>query len=90
MYKFEEVYETLVGLRDKMARVPGVEDISAEGTPFAKAYQNLWDSRISLGKRFGVDFEDQDLERIMHAVQEIEKEIARHMYHYGAQFAEKE
>ena len=80
MSQFEDVYETLVGHREAPFAVPGVQSIAAEGSAYSLAYQTLMDARLSLTRRFGMDFEDKDLERIMEAVATIEKEIAEGMF----------
>ena len=76
MNNFEDIYETLIGLREPEAAAPGVECIALEGTPYANAWQELMDARMRLAKRFGIEFEDEDLERIMEAVAVIEREAA--------------
>ena len=80
MNQFEEVYETLVGHREAPYAVPGVQSIAAEGSAYSLAYQALMDARLSLTRRFGMDFEDKDLERIMEAVATIEKETAKGIF----------
>ena len=59
MSQFEDVYETLVGHREAPFAVPGVQSIAAEGSAYSLAYQTLMDARLSLTRRFGMDFEDK-------------------------------
>ena len=85
---FEDIYETLVGERVPEAAVPGVESIASEGSAYSEAYQSVMEARMNLARRFGMDFEDEDLERIMNAIAVIEKETAKGMFRYAAaQFA---
>ena len=77
---FEAIYETLIGQRIPQTAVPGVESIASEGTAYSEAYQTLMEARMNLTRRFGMDFEDEDLERIMNAIAVIEKEIAKGMF----------
>lgn len=81
MNNFEDIYETLIGLREPEAAVPGVESIAVKGTRYSEAWQELMDARIRLAERFGIDFEDADLERIMDAVAVIEREAACAIFH---------
>jgi hypothetical protein len=80
MCDFEEFYETLTGHREGPFAMPGVVNIAEEGSAYSRAYKTLMDARISLTRRFGMDFEDKDLERIMEAVAVIEKEVARGVF----------
>ena len=80
---FEAIYETLIGQRIPEAAVPGVECIAVPGSPYAAAWETIMEARLSLARRFGMDFEDQDLERIMDAVSVIEREAAKGMFRYG-------
>ena len=77
MCDFESFYETLTGHREGKFAVPGVACIAEEGSAYSRAYQTLMEARLSLTRRFGMEFEDKDLERIMEAVSVIEKEAAR-------------
>ena len=77
IYDFDAFYETLIGERIPAMCMPGVVCIAEEGSAYSRAYKTLMDARISLTRRFGMDFEDKDLERIMEAVSTIEKEVAR-------------
>ena len=80
MCEFEVFYETLTGHREGQFALPGVASIAEEGSAYCRAYQTLMDARLSLTRRFGMDFEDKDLERIMEAVSVIEKEVARGVF----------
>ena len=66
-----------------------VENIFVQGTEFNDAYEDLAIARENLCERFGMDMEDEDLERIMNAVLTIEREIARHMFYYGVEHAKR-
>lgn len=80
MTDFESVYGSVLGYLTPESRIPWVEDISREGTPYDRACQELWDAREHLCLRFGLDREDGDLERIMNAVLKLEKEAARGVF----------
>ena len=77
IYDFDAFYETLIGHREEQFAVPGVVCVAEEGSAYSQAYQALMYARLSLTRRFGMEFEDKDLERIMEAVSVIEKEVAR-------------
>ena len=80
MSEFEAIYESLTGQRLPEAAMPGVEDLSREGTPYSRAWQELLSARDSLVRRFGMDPEDRDLERMLNAAMRAERETALGMY----------
>lgn len=87
---FERIFFTLTGDYQHTAAVPWVRNISIEGTDYDQAFQDLWDSRSNIGERFGIIWEeDRDLERMMNAICVIEKNVARCMFEYGIQYAER-
>ena len=90
MELFEDIYASVTGCATAEAKVPWVDSIFVEGTVYSDAYQELWDARLRLGQRFGVEFTDEDLETIMGAICDIEREIARYMFHYGMEYAKRE
>lgn len=57
-----------------------MRSIAGENTAYSKAWQALTDARLSLTRRFDIDFEDKDLEQIMEAVAVIERETALGMF----------
>jgi len=50
----------------------------------------LWDSRVSIGNRFGIHWEeDPDLEQIMQAISDIEECVAMEMFLHGIEYAKR-
>ena len=89
MDDFEEIYATMTGDRRLNGGVPWVESASVEGTDFERAYRELWMVRERLCRRFGMEWEDGDLERIMNAVMDLSEDVARRMFRYGIEYSER-
>ena len=51
-----------------------------------KRYGDVLDAYQRLCVRLGTQDEDEDVETIIHAFMDIEKELCYRMYRYGAQF----
>lgn len=87
---FESIFHTVTGNHRFTPGVPWVRNLCAEGTPYSQAYQTLWDSRVSIGERFAIPWEeDEDLERMMNAICDIETAIALEMFRYGMEYAQR-
>ena len=89
MDDFEEIYATMIGDRRLQGGVPWVENASVEGTDFGSAYRDFWVVREHLCRRFGMVWEDEDLERLMNAVMCLSEDVARRMFRYGIEYAER-
>ena len=89
MTDFERIRDSVLGYLSEPNRLPWVENISREGTAYAQAYQDFWTAREHLCERFQLDWEDEDLERIMNAVLLVEKDVARGMFDAALTYAEK-
>lgn len=84
-YFIEMVYETLRGQLVDDARIPGVENIFADGSLCDRLYSEVYDANQRLCSRLGVA-EDDDVEIIINALIEIEQQISYQMYLCGARF----
>lgn len=82
----EEIYDTVNGGMSPGFEVPGVENAFAEGSLCAALYQQVFDAERRLEERLGVDGEDEDVETIMGAMCDIQRELCFRMYFYGAKF----
>ena len=80
--KINDVYETLIGVRGKNHRVPGVENAFLPGTYCAQQYAHLNACRQRLWDRLGCE-DDQDLEEILCAMESIQRELCFKMFQYG-------
>ena len=89
MDDFESIYLTATGGLVPEARVPWVKEICGEGTPYAQAYRDFWDAREHLTERFPLEWEDEDLERIMNGIMHLEREVARQMFLNGIEYAKR-
>ena len=64
-----------------------VENAFVPGTQFSEAYQDFWNAREHLCERFGIDFDDDDLELFMDGLMKLEEDLGRRMFLYGIQYA---
>lgn len=78
-------YETMACHVIEGYRMPGVEDAFAEGTYCWARYQEAMDARDRLLDRLGVDDEDNDLECMISAFEDIQQKLCLQMYRYGAE-----
>lgn len=89
MDDFEEIYATVTGDRQLSGGVPWVENAFVEGTDFTRAYRDFRIAREHLCRRFNLDWEDEDLERLMDAVLCLSEDLARRMFRYGIEYANR-
>ncbi len=80
MSQFEDIYETMLGLRILQACVPGVENAFAEGTLCDRAYEDMRRAYERLCMRLGVTDNDKDLDDMVYAMEAIQQDLCRRMY----------
>lgn len=85
----EDVYETLQGETNPAFMVPGVENAFEEGKKCALLYKEIYDAQRRLETRLDVEPYDEDVEKVITALLDIQKELCFKMYKYGAQFGLK-
>ena len=66
----------------------GVENAFAEGSYCASCYHEISEAYERLRDRLGVVDEDEDVEIIIGAFENIQQELCCRMYSYGVQFGE--
>ena len=86
---FELIYLKVTGNLRKEIDLPWVEDAFVEGTDFQQAYDTFWEARENLCRRFGMDWEDEDLERFMDGLITLERDLAQRMFYYGMVYARR-
>ena len=86
--KMEWAYETMACHVVKDYRMPGVENAFAEGSYCLARYNDAMDAYERLRNRMGVVDEDNDVEIIISAFEDIQQELCYRMYRYGAMFGE--
>lgn len=86
----DDVYDTLRGLTIPEARIEGVENAFAVGGKCERLYAQMLEAYERVCARLGAADEDKDVEIIINALMEIEREISHKMYAYGARFGMKE
>ena len=86
---FEKIFHSLTGMIRPQYRVLWTPNISVEGTPYAQAYQILWDARMQMVENYGIEFECDELEDIMNAILDVEDEIGFYMFQMGMEYEKR-
>ena len=81
-----DIYLTLQGLLTPEAAVPGVPDLFAPGSPCEQEYASLQEACQRICARLGVE-EDQDLNRILDSLENIQAALCREMFRLGMERA---
>ncbi len=79
--KFDDVYETMLGLREERFQAPGVENAFEEGCLCAEEYEKMRSAYARICLRLGMGEEDRDLETMVAAMEAIQKDLCCRMYH---------
>ena len=82
----EEIYDTLCGAVAPGLEKPGVENAFAIGESCELLYRKVYDAERRLEQRLGVEQEDEDVQTIIDALLDIQRELCFRMYCYGAKF----
>lgn len=80
---FRRIFNIAMGVYDPKPPFTWVTDSFAIETKYSQACEDIWKARESLCFRFGLDEEDEDLERIMNAIMDAEEDLGRRMFLYG-------
>lgn len=88
-HDFEKIYYTMTGDLLPECCVPWVEDAFVEGTVYNQCYKNFWIAREHLCERFGMEWEDDDLELFMNSIMDLGEDIAKRMFRYGTEYAKR-
>ena len=92
MDNMEEIFQQIFRISmDEQKPEPPFEWVTcnfAPGTEFSEAYEEFWKARENLCFRFGMNEEDEDLERIMNGLMKLEEDLSRRMFYYGVKYAQ--
>ncbi len=80
MDQFMWVYESMLGLLEADAQMPGVENAFADGMVCTRAYEEMRSAYERLCRRLAQTDEDPDLNQIVESMEIIQKELCRRMY----------
>lgn len=86
--KAQWAYETMACQIVAEYQMPGVKNAFREGTFCMQRYNEAMDAYDRLRSRLGVQDEDKDVECMICAFEEIQRELCLRMYHYGATHGE--
>ncbi|MBR3999947.1 MAG: hypothetical protein IKI93_16575 [Clostridia bacterium] len=84
--QIEDIYYTLIGTIQEQFRVPGVENLFAEGSECMNCYYEMLAAYERLCERLGVVDEDEDVEDIIDALMTVERKVSMKMFEYGMKF----
>lgn len=85
----QEVYDSLCGQLVPEYRLAWVENAFDQGSICDLAYGQVYDAYGRLRRRLGVRNEDPDVESILDAMLEIQREMCRRMFFCGVRYAEE-
>ena len=85
--QIQDIYFTLTGVMQEQFRVPGVENLFAEGSECMNWYSEMLAAYERLCERLGVLDEDADVEVIIDSLMSIERKVSMKMFEYGMKFA---
>ena len=80
----EAVYLTLMGQLLPEYQVPGIENAFAPGSKCADLYRRIYNAKLRLCQRLGVTDDDEDIEDIANAYEDIMEYLCEKMYAYGS------
>lgn len=86
--KVEWAYATMACFLKEEYKMPGVEDAFTMGSYCESRYRDIWDAYARIREKLGVKDEDEDMELIIGAFEDVQRELCFRMYHYGAKFGE--
>ncbi len=75
---FEEIYLTAIGEAAEPLR--WVQEVIGSDDVYLQAWQEIDDARAQLCQRFGMDWEDPALERLVNAILVLEREVGRRLF----------
>ena len=88
---YDETFEkALCAARGELVEGLAPDWVEGPGETYDRACEELWQARRDLCDRTGIDWEDIALERIVNALDTLEQDLARRMFHAGIAVARKE
>ncbi len=77
---FDWVYETMLGLLEPEAMLPGIENAFFGGSFCAREYETMRSAYLRLCQRLGVADEDGDLNCMIESLENIQRELCRRIW----------
>lgn len=79
-------YQSMACFVKEEYRMPGVEDAFTLGSYCEERYREIWEAYGRIRERLGVEDEDEDMEQVIRAFEDVQQELCLRMYRYGAAF----
>ncbi len=89
MEKYQDIYETMLGLRTRDPSRPDVENAFASGSLCAEEYSCMREAYERVCQRLGVDSEDWDLEQMVNSMESIQRDLCWRMFAMGFRMGQK-
>ena len=87
---FQAIYNSVTGAWKKEYRVPWVENAWKDQSAYQQAYTDFWKARENLCRRFGIDWEDEDLELFMNGILSLEEDLCRRIFYCTIYYVQNE
>ena len=82
----QQIYDRVMGYEEQPLPDFFVENLFADGTVCDELYGQIYDSKLRIYERLGVD-EDPDMELILDSLDRITRLVAQEMFHHGTRIA---
>lgn len=89
MENFEEIYDSMAGQLTAEAALPWVENAFSDDSLCQCEYDRMRSAYERVCQRLGGGEDDADLDRMVDALECIQRELCRRMYQLGLEQAEK-
>ena len=85
---YQKVYDSMLADMYKEYRLPWVPNFCDPDSPYAKAYGEMLEASWRICERLGKDGEDDDVDCMRNAYEEMQKLIAWQMFVSGSVYAD--
>ena len=86
---FETLFNSIHGYLSKEARASWTKNMWEEASEYNKAYTDFWTARTHLCERFGIEWDDPDLELFMNGITEMDEDLCRRMFLATVEYAKR-
>ncbi|MBQ2926949.1 MAG: hypothetical protein IJD98_00085 [Oscillospiraceae bacterium] len=86
---FQILFDSIHGYSRPEHRAVWTTNLWQESTEYKQAYDNFWVARKHLCERFGIDWEDDDLELFMNGINDMAEDLCRWMFLATVEYAKR-